>query len=42
MSALIAACTANVFAAFKANENAKVMAAPGLKDRLGSVGNSSR
>jgi solute carrier family 35 protein E1 len=39
VSALIAACTANVFAAFKANENAKVMAAPGLKDRLGSVGN---
>ena len=39
VSALVAACTANVFAAFKANENAKVMAAPGLKDRLGSVGN---
>ena len=39
MSALVAACTANVFAAFKGNENAKVMAEDGLKDRLGSVGN---
>jgi len=39
MSALVAASAANVFAAFKGNENAKVMAAPGLKDRIGSVGN---
>ena len=38
-SALIAACTANLFAAFKANENKKLMETPGLKDRIGSVGN---
>merc|ERR1719482_1036942 len=38
-SALVAASIANIFAAFKANENAEVMATPGLKDRLGSVGN---
>merc|ERR1712083_963630 len=30
---------ANVFAAFKANENKKLMDTEGLKDRLGSVGN---
>jgi solute carrier family 35 protein E1 len=39
VSALVAASIANVFAAFKANENAEVMATPGLNDRLGSVGN---
>jgi len=39
MSALIAACVANVFAAFKGQENAKVMETDGLSDRLGSVGN---
>merc|ERR1712118_191171 len=39
VSALVAASIANIFAAFKANENAEVMATPGLKDRLGSVGN---
>ena len=38
-SALIAACTANLFAAFKANENKKLMETEGLKDRMGSVGN---
>jgi solute carrier family 35 protein E1 len=38
-SALIAACIANVFAAFKANENKEIMKTPGLKERLGSVGN---
>lgn len=38
-SALISACIANMFAAFKGNENKKVMETPGLKDRLGSVGN---
>lgn len=37
--ALISACTANLFAAFKGNENKKLMETPGLKDRLGSVGN---
>merc|ERR1719380_131607 len=39
VSALVAASIANIFAAFKANENAEVMSTPGLKDRLGSVGN---
>jgi len=38
-SALISACIANMFAAFKGNENKKLMETPGLKDRLGSVGN---
>ena len=37
--ALIAACIANVFAAFRANENKKVMDTPGLNDRIGSTGN---
>ena len=35
----LAPSVANVFAAFKGNENAKCMETPGLKDRLGSVGN---
>mmetsp|Transcript_6115 Transcript_6115/g.20228 ORF Transcript_6115/g.20228 Transcript_6115/m.20228 type:complete len:370 (-) Transcript_6115:99-1208(-) len=39
VSALVAASIANVFAAFKGNENKKLMETPGLKDRLGSVGN---
>lgn len=38
-SALISACVANTFAAVKGNENKKVMETPGLKDRLGGVGN---
>jgi len=38
-SALISACIANLFAAFKGNENKKLMDTDGLKDRLGSVGN---
>ena len=38
-AALISACIANVFAAFKGNENKKLMDTEGLKDRLGSVGN---
>jgi len=37
--ALVDAALANVFAAFKGNENKKLMNTPGLKDRLGSVGN---
>ena len=37
--ALLAACIANVFAAFRANENKKLMDTPGLKDRIGSTGN---
>lgn len=38
-SALITASIANVFAAFKANENKKLMTTDGLKDRMGGVGN---
>lgn len=38
-SALLSACIANMFAAFKGNENKKLMDTPGLKDRMGSVGN---
>jgi len=37
--ALISACIANCFAAFKGNENKKLMETAGLKDRMGSVGN---
>mmetsp|Transcript_27926 Transcript_27926/g.88970 ORF Transcript_27926/g.88970 Transcript_27926/m.88970 type:complete len:411 (-) Transcript_27926:277-1509(-) len=37
--ALISACTANTFAAFKANENKRLMDTEGIRDRLGSVGN---
>jgi len=37
--ALAAACIANVFAAFRANENKKLMDTPGLSDRIGSTGN---
>ena len=39
VSALVSACIANLFAAFKGNENKKLMETEGLKDRLGSVGN---
>jgi len=39
VSALISACIANLFAAFKGNENKKLMDTEGLKDRMGSVGN---
>jgi len=38
-AALFTAGLANVFAAFKANENKKLMETPGLKDRIGNVGN---
>jgi solute carrier family 35 protein E1 len=37
--ALLAACIANVFAAFRSNENKKLMDTAGLADRIGSVGN---
>ena len=40
--ALISACIANMFAAFRANENKRIMStttAGGLKDRIGGVGN---
>merc|ERR1719409_2264045 len=36
-SALITASLANFFAAFKANENKKLMDTPGIRDRLGGV-----
>mmetsp|Transcript_37182 Transcript_37182/g.119299 ORF Transcript_37182/g.119299 Transcript_37182/m.119299 type:complete len:380 (+) Transcript_37182:86-1225(+) len=39
VSALVSASAANLFAAFKGNENKKLMDTAGLKDRLGSVGN---
>jgi len=39
VSALVSACIANLFAAFKGNENKKLMDSEGIKDRLGSVGN---
>lgn len=38
-AALISACIANMFAAFKGNENKKLMETPGIRERLGSVGN---
>lgn len=38
-SALISACVANMFAAVRGNENKKLMETPGLKERIGSVGN---
>jgi len=37
--ALFIACVANAFAAIKSNENSKLFATPGLKERMGSVGN---
>ena len=39
MSALVSACIANLFAAFKGNENKKLMETDGITERLGSVGN---
>ncbi|KAJ8603313.1 hypothetical protein CTAYLR_009030 [Chrysophaeum taylorii] len=39
VSALVSASAANLFAAFKGNENKKLMTTPGLKERLGTVGN---
>jgi solute carrier family 35 protein E1 len=38
-SALISAAVANCFAAFKGQENKKLMSTEGLKDRIGGVGN---
>jgi len=38
-AALITASLANLFAAFKGNENKKLMDTPGIRDRLGGVGN---
>merc|ERR1712039_926084 len=38
-AALFTAAIANIFAAFKANENKKLMTTEGLKDRMGGVGN---
>eukprot|EP00667_Euglena_gracilis_P008208 EG_transcript_8312 len=39
VAALIAGILANLFAAVKGNENKKAMDTPGLKDRLGNIGN---
>ena len=39
LASLLAACIANVFAAFRSNENKKLMETPGLADRIGSTGN---
>jgi solute carrier family 35 protein E1 len=39
VSALVAACIANLFAAFRGNENKKLMDTEGIRDRIGSVGN---
>jgi solute carrier family 35 protein E1 len=39
VSALVSACIANLFAAFKGNENKKLMETEGLRERIGSVGN---
>jgi len=39
VSALVAACIANLFAAVRGNENKKLMEADGIRDRIGSVGN---
>merc|ERR1711892_487687 len=38
-AALITASLANLFAAFKGNENKKLMDTPGIRDRPGGVGN---
>jgi len=38
-AALFTAALANVFAAFKGNENAKLMSTEGLNDRMGGIGN---
>ena len=37
--ALVSACVANLFAAFRSNENKKLMDTPGLRERIGSTGN---
>jgi len=39
VSALVAACTANAFAAVKGNENKKLMDSPGIAERIGGVSN---
>jgi len=39
VAALVAACVANIFAAFRSNENKKLMDTEGLSDRIGSTGN---
>jgi len=37
--ALASGCSASIFAAFRANENKKLMETDGFKERIGSVGN---
>jgi solute carrier family 35 protein E1 len=39
VSALVSACIANTFAAFRGNENKKLMETTGIKERIGSIGN---
>ena len=39
--ALVSACVANLFAAFRSNENKKLMDTPGLRERIGSTGNQA-
>mmetsp|Transcript_18201 Transcript_18201/g.48957 ORF Transcript_18201/g.48957 Transcript_18201/m.48957 type:complete len:334 (+) Transcript_18201:55-1056(+) len=39
VAAVLAGSFANLAAAFKGSENARIMSAPGLKERIGSVGN---
>uniref|UniRef100_A0A7R9U6B4 Sugar phosphate transporter domain-containing protein n=3 Tax=Pinguiococcus pyrenoidosus TaxID=172671 RepID=A0A7R9U6B4_9STRA len=39
LAALFGACIANCFAAFKGNENKKLMETAGIRERLGTVGN---
>jgi solute carrier family 35 protein E1 len=39
VGALVSASLANLFAALRSNENKKLMTTPGLKERMGTVGN---
>jgi solute carrier family 35 protein E1 len=39
VSALVSACIANMFAAFRGNENKKLMDTEGIRERIGSIGN---
>ena len=39
LMALISACIANLFAAFRANENKRLLDKPGIRERIGGVNN---
>ena len=41
-AALVAACIANLFAAFRSNENKKLMDTEGLKERIGCAQSAQR